>query len=191
MGCIDGITKDIASTCEEQPVAGVEVLAWAGNRKDATFTYDAVNLSKITDIQMAVGEKLYLMKGVKKLLNPGTSLIVAEDRADRYQHKFNFQGFEFTAEDVENIDSLADLFVVVEMIDKVAGGDGTFRAFGVQNGMYKTSLEWTANDIDGAIAIEMASQDGAAEKYPWYTVLDTDYATTLAMIVAQEAVQVP
>ena len=189
MGCLDGITKDIASTCENQPVAGVEIKVWVGNRLEGGFTFDVTNLSKITDIVMASTKKLFVMTGVKKLLNPGSSLVVAVDRADRYTHKFNFQGFEFTAEDVENIDALSDLFVVVQMIDKVAGGDGTFRAFGVKNGLYKTTLEWTANDIDGAIPVEMASQEGAAEDYPWWTVLDTDYATTLAMLEAQESAQ--
>lgn len=190
MACLDGIAKDIASTCENQPVAGVEIKAWVGNRLEGGFTYDVTNLSKITAVQMIPTTKLWVATGVKKLFNPGTSLIVAEDRADRYQHKFNFQGFEFTAPDVENIDALSDLFVIVEMIDKISGGEGTFRAFGVKNGMYKTSLEWTANDIDGAIAVELASQDGAAEEYPWFTVLNTDYATTLAMLVTQETIQV-
>lgn len=190
MACLDGIAKDIASTCENQPVAGVEIKAWVGNRLEAGFTFDGTNPSKITIIQMISTKKLWVLTGVKKLLNPGTSLVVAEDRADRYQHKFNFQGFEFTAPDIENIDALSDLFVVVEMIDKITGADGTFRIFGVKNGMYKTSLEWTANDIDGAMAIEIASQEGAAELYPWYTFLATDYATSLAMLVTQETPQV-
>jgi hypothetical protein len=190
MGCVDGIVKDIASTCVNQPVAGVEVKVWVGNRLEAGFTFDVTNLSKITAIQMISTKKLFVATGVKKLFNPGTSLVVAEDRADRYTNKFNFQGFEFTAEDVENIDALSDLFVVVEMIDKVSGGDGTFRAFGIKNGMYKTTLEWTANDINGAIAVELASQAGAEEEYPWWTVLATDYATTLTMLEAQEIAQV-
>lgn len=190
MGCLDGITKDVASTCENQPVAGVEIKAWVGNRLEAGFTFDVTNLSKITAVQMISGAKLWVLTGVKKLLNPGTSLVVAEDRADRYTHKFNFQGFEFTAEDVENIDALSDLFIIVQMIDKVSGGDGTFRAFGVKNGLYKTALEWTANDIDGALPVEMASQEGAGEDYPWWTVLNTDYATTLAMLVTQETIQI-
>lgn len=190
MGCLDGITKNISSTCETQPIAGTEVKAWIGNRLDATMTYDGTDVSMITDIQMALTTKLYVLTGVKKLLNPGSSLVVAEDRADKYQHKFNFQGFEFLAEDVENIDALNDLFVVVEMKNKGATGEGTFRAFGVKNGLYKTSMEWTANDIDGAIAVELTNQDGSNEDYPWYTVFDIDYATTLAMLEAQESVQV-
>lgn len=184
--CTTGISKAITSDCTTQPVAGVEVKAWAFNRLDAIFTYDVTNPSKITAIANVATKQSYPLKGVKKLLNPGSSLVVAPDRADRYQHKFNFQGFEFTAADVENISSLADLVIVVEMIDKITGGDGTFRAFGVKNGLYKTSLEWTANDIDGAIAVEMASEEGANEPYPWFTVLSTDYATTLAMLVATE-----
>jgi len=186
MGCLDGIQKVIASTCVNQPVAGTEVKAWVANRLEVEITYDGTDASMITDISPTSGNQLYTLTGVKKLLNPGSSLVVAEDRADRYQHKFNFQGFEFLAEDIQNIDALADLIVIVEMKEKHSTGEGTFRAFGVENGLYKTSLEWTANDIDGAIAVEMSSQEGENEQYPWYTVFDTDYATTLAMLVAGE-----
>lgn len=186
MGCLDGIQKAISSTCATQPVAGTEVKAWVGNRLEMVITYDVTNLSIIDSIIPISGAQMYVLTGVKKLLNPGSSLIVAEDRADRYQHKFNFQGFEFLAEDVENIDALKDLIVVVEMKEKGATGEGTFRAFGPENGLYKTTLEWTANDIDGAIAVEMTSQEGENEDFPWYTVFKTDYAITKAILVAAE-----
>jgi hypothetical protein len=186
MGCVDGITKNITSTCVTQPIAGTEVKAWVANRLEVSITYDVTDVSMITNIAPTSGNQLWSLTGVKKLLNPGSSLVVAEDRADKYQHKFNFQGFEFLAEDVENIDALSDLIVIVEMKDKSATGEGTFRAFGAKNGLYKTSLEWTANDIDGAIAVELASQEGENEDYPWNTVFITDYAATKAMLVAGE-----
>jgi hypothetical protein len=186
MGCLDGISKDISSTCVNTPVAGTEVKAWVANRLEVAITYDVTNLSMITAITPTSGNQLYTLTGVKKLLNPGSSLVVAEDRPDKYQHSFNFQGFEFLAEDIENIDALSDLIVITEMKNKHSTGEGTFRAFGVENGLYKSSMEWTANDIDGALPVEMTSQEGENESYPWFTVFDTDYATTLAMLVAGE-----
>ena len=184
--CTKGIAKTIISDCTTQPIAGTEVKAWVGNRLEMVITYDVTNPSKITSIVPASGFQMYPALSVGNGSNPGYDGVFAPNRASRYAHKWNFEGFEFDCASVENIDALEDLIIVSEMRDKPTDGDGTFRAFGVKNGLYKTSDAWTANDIDGARAIEMASQEGAGEKYSNYTVLDTDYATTLAMLVAAE-----
>jgi len=183
--CLEGIAKDIASTCLTQPIGGTEAKAWIGNRLEMVFTYDVTNTSLITDITMVATKQLYTLTGIKNLLNPGSSLVTAEDRANRWAHKFNFQGFEFDAASQENLDSLADVVVIVEMKNKL-GDDSTFRVFGAKNGMYPTTDEWTANDIDGARAIEVASLETATEPYSKNNYEDTDYATTLAALVALE-----
>ncbi len=189
MSCATNISKNITSTCDSQPVAGVEVKAWIGQRKFITPTYDVTNPSKVTSLAVDVGEQLFTLTGVKQLLNPAFERIVSANRADTFKHKFSFEGFEFTSPDVENLDSLEDLVVIVEMVDKVPSADGTFRMFGLTRGLYPTTDAWTANDIDGARAITMESQEGQAEKYSQNNLLDTDYSTTLALLVALEAIQ--
>lgn len=192
MSCEGGISKEVVSDCTTQKVAGLEVKIWSGNRKDiASVTADPTNPSKITAIQMATGKRLWSITGVKKLIDVGTDLNVVEDRDNQYTHYLGMQFFESTAGDVENMSAMEDLFFIVEMKSKneADSADGTFRMYGKNNGMYKTSLTQRANDLDSAAAVEFGSEDGAFEPYPWWTVHTTDYATTLAMIVGQETPQ--
>jgi len=186
MTCVKGIAGDIISDCSTSGIGGNEIKAWIGNRTELTFTYDVTNLSKITNIAVTATKQLYTLTGVKKLLNSGFDRVVADDRPDKFTHYFNFQGFEFKAENVENVDSLEDIVVIVESKDKTVDGDGVFRVFGVKNGMYPTSDSMRANDINGARNVEVTSLDGQAEQYSNYTLLSTDYATTLALLVGLE-----
>jgi len=194
MSCAKDIAKNITSNCDTQPVAGVEVKAWIGQRRFITPTYDVTNPSLVTGLAVETGQQLFTLTAVKQLLNPAYERIVAQNRADTFKHKFSFEGFEFESSDVENLDSLDDLVVVVEMINKVTSADGTFRIFGLTRGLYPTTDTWTANDIDGARAITMESLDGQTEKYSQNNFLvstgATAYADTLAALVALEAVQI-
>ena len=184
--CTKGIVKTIISDCTTQPVAGTQPKAWLCNRDELSYTPDVTNPSKLTAVAPVSGAQFYPMLSVGNGNNPGYDGVFAPNRASRYAHKWSFEGFEFDCDSVENIDALEDLVLIVEMRDNPADADGTFRAFGVEFGLWKTSDAWTANDIDGARAIEMTSQEGAGEKYSNYTVLSTDYAATLAMLVAGE-----
>jgi hypothetical protein len=189
MTCVKGIADNIVSDCTTSGIGGNEIKAWIGNRTEMTFTYDVTNASKITDITVASTKQLYTLTGVKKLLNSGFDRVVADDRPDKFTHYFNFQGFEFKAANVENIDNLEDIVVIVESKDKTDDGDGVFRVFGTKNGLYPTSDTMRANDINGARNVEVTSLEGQAEQYSNYTFLDTDYATTLAALVALETAQ--
>ena len=183
--CEEGISKDVVSDCSTQPIAGTEIKAWMSNRLDMVFTYDVTNTSLITSITNVATKQLYTLTGVKNLLNPGSSLVTADDRANRWSHNFNFQGFEFDSASQENLDALDDIVIICEMKNKV-GDDSTFRVFGAKNGLYPTTDEWTANDIDGARAIEIASLETSPEPYSKNNYQDTDYATTLLALVALE-----
>jgi hypothetical protein len=190
MACVPGIVKSIISDCSTSGIGGNEVTAWIGNRTQLDFTYDVTNPSKITTIalngEIASGERLWNITGVKKLLNSGYDRVQADDRPDKFTHYFNFQGFEFKAADVENMDNLDDVVVIVESKDKTDDGDGVFRAFGVKYGLYPSSDTMRANDINGARNIELTSLSGQEEGQSNYTVLATDYATTKALLVSLE-----
>lgn len=185
MGCTGGIAKAIVSDCTTQGVGGLEVTAYIFNRNDIDITYSAVadKENQITDISNAVGVKGYSITGVKKLLNAGHDIVVADDRPNSYTHYFSFQGFEFLTEDIRNLDDLDDLVVIVESKDKNDTGDGVFRAYGCKYGLYKTTDTRRANDASGARSIELSSLEGQGEPYSHYVYLDTDYATTLAALV--------
>ena len=188
MSCLDSISKNITSNCTNQPSGGVEVKAWIFSRPtyaDA-ITFDATHPNKITAIASVAGANCYVLTGVKKMLNAGHDIVVADDRADKYTHYFNFQQFEFAAEDIHNIDNLKDVFVVVERKDKAKDGDGTFVAYGVKNGLWKSTDTRRQNDINGARNLELTSMGGHEENFSEYTVLSTDYSTTLSMLEGLE-----
>ena len=187
--CAKGITKNIVSNCTTKPVGGLEVKAWIGNRLEITPTYDITNPSKITNLAVDSTKKLFSITGVKKLLNAGFDRVVAEDRPDYFTHFFSFQGFEFKAEDVENLDSISDVVVIVETKEKATNADGTFRVYGLKYGLYPSTDTMRANDIDGARSLELTSLEGQAEPYSNYTLLKTNYATTLALLESLEVVQ--
>jgi hypothetical protein len=189
MSCVKGIAKAIVSDCTTSGIGGNEIKAWIGNRLEMTFTFDVTNTSLITNIAVASTKQLYPLTGVKKLLNSGYDRVVVDDRPDKFTHYFNFQGFEFKAADVENIDNLEDIVVIVESKDKTDDGDGVFRAFGVKNGLYPTTDTMRANDINGARNVEVTSLEGQAEQWSNYTVLATDYATTKTLLEGLETPQ--
>lgn len=182
MGCNDGIAKSIISDCTTKTAGNLEVVAYIGNRLDMNFTFDVTNPSLITSITNASTKQMYKITGVRKMLNAGHDLVVADDRPDSYTHYFNFQQFEIDAEDIENVDAIEDAVVIVERKDKTDDGDGVFAAYGVKFGLYKSTDTRRANDINGARNIELISLAGQEEKYSNYTVLDTDYATTKTLL---------
>lgn len=184
MGCAGGIVKAIISDCTTSKVGGLEVIAWVFNRTALNITYSAVadKENQITTMTNASGEKGYTFTGIKKLLNAGHDIVVADDRPNKYTHNFMAQVFETLTEDIRNADDLDDLVIFVEQKDKNTGGDGTFIGYGCKYGLFKTTDTQRANDINGARNIELASLAGQEEPYSRYILLDTDYATTLALL---------
>jgi len=190
MSCISDIAKNIISNCTTQGSGGNEVKGWIMKRSEFTPTYDNTNPSKITSIALPVGAKAYTFTGVKKLLNSGHDFVSEDNRADGFTHYVGFSGFEFDAASVENFDSLDDLVFVAESKDKTTTGDGVFRVYGAKQGLVKSSDTMRANDNYGARVIEMSTPSGMTEAYSNYTFLHTDYATSLADLVALETIQV-
>lgn len=186
MGCADKIGANILSTCDTSVSGGLEVKAWVFNRIEATVTYDGTVPLKITDITPTSGNQAYTITGIKKLLNAGSDAVVADDRPDKYTHYFNFQQFEFASAAIENVDNINDVIIVVESKDKADDGDGVFRVYGAKKGLWKSTDTHRDNDLNGARNIELTSLPGQEEPYSRYTYLDTDYATTLAALVAAE-----
>jgi len=161
---------------------GLEVEAWVFNRAELTPTYDGTNGNLVTGLAMVGAAVGYKLKGIKKLLNAGHDLVVAEDRPDKYTHYFSFQGFEILSDDILNLDDINDVVVAVELKDKNDTGEGVFALYGLKKGLWKSADTRRWNDINGARNVEMTSLGGQEEPYSHYVVLDTDYATTRALL---------
>lgn len=186
--CVKTITKSIVSDCTTIGSGGNEVKGWYINRTDlASYTQDVTNPSKITAFTVAAGGKrLWTFTGQRKMLNSGHDAVVADNRPTKYPHYIAFETFEFDAASTENVDGLEDLVFIVESKDKTVDGDGVFRIYGLRNGLYRSSDTHRANDADGARALEFTSLEGQGEPYSQWVLLITDYATTLAALVAAE-----
>lgn len=186
MGCESDIAKDIISNCTTIGIGGNEKKAWIGQRKDFNFTYDPTNPSKITGITANSGKKLYTATVDKKGFNSGFDRVKETGKADRFTHFAALTIYEFDAVSNENIDSLEDVFVIVESRDKTDNGDGIFRAYGIKAGLDVQTDTMRANDANGGRPIELGHSEGDTEPYSQYVVLDTDYATTLTLIEGLE-----
>jgi hypothetical protein len=192
--CQTEISKAITSNCTTQPEGQIEQRAWIFQRGNHSISYKSGTTNILEEIVNVATKKSYKILGVKTLLNAGMEEVIAADRATRFKHKFNFQQFEFAAADILNVDFLDDIFVVVERKDKPTDGDGTFVAYGVKNGLWKTSGTRMSNETNGVRIVEMASMDEGLEPHSEYTVMavpgegETVYSATLAMLIETEAV---
>jgi hypothetical protein len=188
MACTSKIAASIVSDCSTMGVGGNEIKAWIFNRDEATITYDSV-LSKVTAMVFAVGKRAWTITGVKKLLDSGFDRVVAEDRPDKYKHKFNFQTFSFAAADNENLNNLQNVVVVVESKDK--DNDGTFRIYGLKSGLYPTADAHMANTANGARVLSLESMAGQEEPYSVYIFDAGSYAQSAAALLAMETPTAP
>lgn len=186
MSCNDGIYSAITSDCTTQRSGGIEVVAWLLNRNDVSITFDATNPVLITAMANAVGKQAVQIKGTRKLLNAGHSIVSAEDRADKWSHFFNLQGFEVDADSILNMDKLEDVIIIYERKSKTSDGDGDFVIRGARTGLYKSADDRDENTVDGARVLALSSQGGEEEPNSENIFFDTDYATTKAAIVALE-----
>jgi len=184
MSCIPGIAKAITSTCDTQPVGGLEVVAYIWNRVDMAITYDGTDLNKVTGIVAVGAAVMYKFIGIKKSHNAGHDGNFPEDLADDFKHYFSMKGFESDTDSVANFDALADLCVAVEYKQKSTSGDGVFVGYGLKSGLYKTSDTRRANENNGTRSMELATKNGEGEPYSQYNILITDYATTKATLEA-------
>ena len=184
MGCTGGIAKAIVSDCTTSGIGGLEVVGYAFNRLDLEITYSATTEQEnlITDLANASTKQGYRITGIKKLLNAGHDLVVADDRPNKYTHYFGLQGFEFDQTSLRNMDDIDDLVIFVERKDKNATGNGVFNGYGCKYGLFKSSDTARSNDINGARNLELTSLAGQEEPFSTYVLLDTDYATTKALL---------
>lgn len=187
--CLTGIAQNIINDCDSAPIGGLEIKAWVFNRADLSGTQDPTNKNLLTALSVATGKQGYYIQGFKKTLNAGHDLVSSETNVDKYTHYFNFQAWLLDAAAINNLDGLSDLVVVVERLNKMTDGDGAFKVYGYDTGLYKTTDSERANDIDGNRNIEMASQAGEEPLVSNHVFFDTDYATTKAALDALLSVQ--
>lgn len=184
--CLLGISSDVLKDCTAPPVRGVEKIAYIYNRDDVTITIDPANRNLVTNIIPTSGNQGYKIEGKDLDMNAGHSIVTSETLPDKYLQTFNFAAWLLDSAATKNLDNLEDLVVVVESKNKNTGtsGDGTFKAYGVETGLYKNADDHTANDNSGSRLITLANKSEEESNVSSHVVFDTDYATTKQILTA-------
>ena len=182
MACNTAITADIINDCTKRPVKGLKSKAWAFNKGVATLT---LTDNLITNLVKTGAGTSFTLEGFKDFMNAGYEAVVTDNLPTGYKHKFMLDAFLATAAEKKNIDNADNFFVVVERNGSQT--EGCFVAYGVNNGLWKTSQAKTANDNNGVTKLEYQTRAGEEEQYSEYVLWKTDYATTLALLTATES----
>ena len=156
MACPNNITAAIVNSCT--PVKGFDKI-WLGNRSEFTNTKTAneVTPAKIGSV------KLYSCEGYKDFANGGHDGKIEEMLPTSFIHKVGLNLTVGTAAAQANIDKADDIFVYAKR-----KGSTQIMAFGVTNGLWKTSQANMANDNKGMTAVEFATREGEEEEYSCY-----------------------
>jgi len=75
----------------------------------------------------------------------------------------------------------ANIAVMVQLKFKGNLSKDAFQLAGFDSGLELATATWASNENDGTFAFELVSVDGYEETKPLITVLETDYAATLAL----------
>jgi len=181
MSCKTKITADILE-CAKLPTKGLKCKAWIFNADEVTFT---MTKNKITAITMASGKTSFTAEGAKDFIVAGHEAVVAENKLTVYKHNFSLQAFPLTAIEKENLDVTDNIIVIVEANGEK--GEGVFLAYGVTNGLWKTTQTKSSADNNALTTYEFASRDQMEERYSEYVVLVTDYDGTKTALIATES----
>jgi hypothetical protein len=175
------LTASIANTV--RPIKGLKPKAWIFNRADGHTLTFTNNL--ITNLVKGAGKTSFKIEGFKDFMNAGSSAVVAENFPTAYKHSFAVDTFSATAAERANIDLADDVFVVVEVNGSKT--EGCFLAYGVNNGLWKSSQAQMANDNNAVTKVVFDSRTGMEETYSVYPLWLTNYATTLALLTTSES----
>ena len=180
--CVPKLTADIVNDCTKRPVKGLKPKAWLFNSGTATLT---VTTNVISNLIKAGADTSFTLEGFKDFMNAGYEAVVTENLPTAFKHKFMFDAFAATAAEKANLDKADNIFVVVEKNGSQT--EGCFVAYGINNKLWKTAQAKMANDNNGVTKVEFQTRAGEEEEYSEYVLWKTDYATTLALLVATES----
>jgi hypothetical protein len=158
MSCSNKAVADIVNACRS--VKGLKNKAWIFNNGDFTLTIANNVLSAIVKIGAVTA---FTAEGTKDFMNAGHEAVVTAGMPTAYKHKWTISATSATAAEKANVDKADNIFVVVQ------NNDGTFSAFGINYGLWKTAQSKMANDNNGLTAVEFASMEGMEETYSEYS----------------------
>jgi hypothetical protein len=193
MACEGLITADILYDCENPPVGGLEtdvVLINISEIDRAATTYDVTNKDIVTNLQLLAGKTGYLFQGIKQINTASSELVKKEFSSDKEKHSFIGVLLNVSAANKDQINQFKEGGKYVAVINRKWKGASNAEAFlilGLEVGLEIETQTWNSNENDGTLTFTLASADGFEEPRLPNTLLETDYATTLAAFEAKFA----
>lgn len=185
MACDGLLTSDILFDCDNAMVGGIEVNVLLFNHKDidkSAVTFSATNKMVMTNFQLKASKTGFLFQGVKQVNSASFELVKKEFGPDKFKHIFAGTILNFSAENKERLMEMSEgskYAVMLELKWKGALAVDAFQLFGYESGLELNVATFGTNVNDAVITIELSSADGYEEAKPAFTVLETDYETTL------------
>jgi hypothetical protein len=190
MAVCGGITIGANYDCDNPLQVGMNSRIWLANKSEIASVTFGTNNSVVTAITMASGGAFYVFDGFRQSANAQTEL-VQQTVATGYNHQITFSVFEIDSLQKLNLEKmmLGKMVGIVENVNAVGNGDSVFEIFGYGVGMEGQTLTRINRDTEsgGSFQIDLMTSDneGKEAKLP-LSFWDTDYATTLAKVVALE-----
>lgn len=187
--CNIGIGGNFRKICGYKPKQGIK-RKWYGNvddiDKEATVLANRGN--KVTTLVLNENAKLYPVLGNDKTHQLQASGVVG-DYGNGFTHtdtvNILYRG-DKERERVQEIVDGARIFSISEKVDGGENGELAFEFAGYESGMLMSSFEYDTNANSGVATLAVATKEGEEEGTAPKIFQDTDYATTLAFIVAAE-----
>lgn len=186
MACEGLITADILYDCDNPPVSGLETDVVLINITDldrAAITYDATNKDIVTNLQLLALKTGYLFQGIKQINTASSELVKKEFSSDKEKHSFVGVLLNVSAANKAQINAFKEGGKYVAVINRKWKGVANAEAFlilGLEVGLEIETQTWNSNENDGTLTFTLASADGFEEPRLPNTLLETNYATTLA-----------
>lgn len=185
MACTKAVTQAITNNCASMPASGLKVKAWIFNRADIdSITHDGSNNLLITAITMTGAKTAFAVTVSKREMNAGYDAVISDNMPDVYTNYWSIEPWAKDSDSLKQLSEMNDVMLIVETNGPKA--EGVFEAYGLENGLWKSSASKRANDNRGVPTFEFTSQSGQEESVPNYVFWSTDYATTLAALEALE-----
>jgi hypothetical protein len=178
------MSASLALGCTNLPVASLQPTFYFANKEDITFT---VASGVITDFTMSGGTNIYKWEG------PSGSTFLKGTYEQRQGTLLNGFGHSVTAVLLQDtqvaLNELANINngkFVVFMFKETSTGTPTIRVYGATHGLVATEItgDETGTDNEGLPGFVLSTPEGVKESLAPQHYLDTDYATSLAAIVA-------
>ena len=182
--CTNLITAGFTIDCDALPIGGLESDIVLINRADVdvdAVTFDASNRIKMTNLQLKSGKTGYGVAGVKQSNGKLYSLVVKENTYDKFTHGIRFTIFNPSSALKLQLQNMVGGSFVAVVNQKWKGVDNVdaFEVLGYDAGLKLSVVTNDSNANDNSILVELASEANFEERNVPYTLLETDYATTL------------